>query len=1052
MPSENRRPKDDTWTSAELNRALKGSKDDSHRTKKSREDGERRHHRDERKGSDHVKDEGKRSIRQDEDERKSKKHRERGDSDDKVELTEAAAIPEDRDRLRQERRSKREGGGTEEKHPRVKESKPNNKTADKDEDRKKHHRDRDEDRKRHERDRDEERESRKRLAEEEESVKHKKDRDRERRQYEKEKERARQEEEEKSHRRHKVDDGNDGKKRRHKEEASSRHQEGSERQHRPKDLEEDEDERERRRQERRERHEREKAKEKSKDKEREIHKDRRRETEREKSTERKKERAKEKDKERDRTYDIEKDRKHDREGGTQRKSGSKGTDDQKPSRKDKPEDQDSEKRRSKHHEVEEKQSQPSEEEKDDYNYEEDFEDYDDDFEDDTQDDDDDDEEDESPHQRTGGEMEEVLRALDEENHRVASSTSRRSDLSESNDRSDDYTKDELPSRSSKPRAFINFVSAKQKVINRTGKAWKRYEDLSKLIELDVSKYEMFDLPPVKEYDLYIRSFGRSDTRQAYVQTRDDDIDRDIQTEDVETLVKWTQHPPDNEIAVGGEGINVQTGSDRVAVNGTTDPEKLNTFLNKVGQFLFTILDEESKSSSDEEKMKENKSKISFSEKVFQLGASFLKGHSVVALSFCQSEPNFLLSIHGPHYDFDQVNMDKTGETSSVSTQQSSTQSMSFICVWNISQPTYPYRICGSDMKITTACFSPTRAALVFAGMSDGSVALWDLRETGSHHRNLTIEDQEHLVRFPTYITARVLEYENHTSPVVKIVPVDSHLIGSQKGEIITASKSGLSFQLASIDENAVLNLWVVAEVSVPDAAGSESDLGLAPAGKIKLLRSSTLTITNPNKLVSRSQELKALDLHLNPADLKHFYVATDAGCVVHGVRFGNRAYPQYYSSIVDSPVPIVSIDFSPFGQPYFLAAYQEGTLHLFHTQIDKPIATWRDFKSGETLLTVRWSHSRPSVFFVLDSSSAVFTFDLVENGLAPVKMDRISLSKIKCLEVGGDPNLITSGLSRPAHIVCAADTGEIQVFTLSKEMRHQQDLEEEFMSCYVDRF
>lgn len=63
---------------------------------------------------------------------------------------------------------------------------------------------------------------------------------------------------------------------------------------------------------------------------------------------------------------------------------------------------------------------------------------------------------------------------------------------------------------------------------------------------------MFDLPPVKEYDLYIRSFGRSDTRQAYVQTRDDDIDRDIQTEDVETLVKWTQHPPDNEIAVGGD--------------------------------------------------------------------------------------------------------------------------------------------------------------------------------------------------------------------------------------------------------------------------------------------------------------------------------------------------------------------------------------------------------------------------------------------------------------------------------------------------------------------
>jgi hypothetical protein len=34
-----------------------------------------------------------------------------------------------------------------------------------------------------------------------------------------------------------------------------------------------------------------------------------------------------------------------------------------------------------------------------------------------------------------------------------------------------------------------------------------------MIELDVSNYDLFDLPPVKEYDLYIRSFGRTDTKQ-----------------------------------------------------------------------------------------------------------------------------------------------------------------------------------------------------------------------------------------------------------------------------------------------------------------------------------------------------------------------------------------------------------------------------------------------------------------------------------------------------------------------------------------------------------
>ena len=79
----------------------------------------------------------------------------------------------------------------------------------------------------------------------------------------------------------------------------------------------------------------------------------------------------------------------------------------------------------------------------------------------------------------------------------------------------------------------------------------RFEDLSKLIELDVSAFDMFDLPPVKEYELYIRSFGRSDTQQAYVQTRDDDVERDVQTDEIEVLSKWTQHPPDEDTAVGG---------------------------------------------------------------------------------------------------------------------------------------------------------------------------------------------------------------------------------------------------------------------------------------------------------------------------------------------------------------------------------------------------------------------------------------------------------------------------------------------------------------------
>lgn len=81
---------------------------------------------------------------------------------------------------------------------------------------------------------------------------------------------------------------------------------------------------------------------------------------------------------------------------------------------------------------------------------------------------------------------------------------------------------------------------------------KRAAELLRLIELDFSVTEcLLDLPPVREYDLYIRSYGTANTRQAYVQCNEDNVERDTQTEDADTTDKWTQHPPETSAASGG---------------------------------------------------------------------------------------------------------------------------------------------------------------------------------------------------------------------------------------------------------------------------------------------------------------------------------------------------------------------------------------------------------------------------------------------------------------------------------------------------------------------
>lgn len=39
------------------------------------------------------------------------------------------------------------------------------------------------------------------------------------------------------------------------------------------------------------------------------------------------------------------------------------------------------------------------------------------------------------------------------------------------------------------------------------------QELQNLIELDVASYDIFDLPPLNEYELYIKNYGQSDCKQ-----------------------------------------------------------------------------------------------------------------------------------------------------------------------------------------------------------------------------------------------------------------------------------------------------------------------------------------------------------------------------------------------------------------------------------------------------------------------------------------------------------------------------------------------------------
>ncbi len=59
------------------------------------------------------------------------------------------------------------------------------------------------------------------------------------------------------------------------------------------------------------------------------------------------------------------------------------------------------------------------------------------------------------------------------------------------------------------------------------------------------------------------------------------------------------------------------------------------------------------------------------------------------------------------------------------------------------------RVLVCQSRPTCTCFSPHKSSLAFAGLSDGSVVLWDLREPAAMHRR---RGEDPVIRVPTFST------------------------------------------------------------------------------------------------------------------------------------------------------------------------------------------------------------------------------------------------------------------------------------------------------------
>ncbi|GCB72027.1 hypothetical protein scyTo_0009007 [Scyliorhinus torazame] len=428
------------------------------------------------------------------------------------------------------------------------------------------------------------------------------------------------------------------------------------------------------------------------------------------------------------------------------------------------------------------------------NYDNDFEDYEDDFEEGDCEDEEVEQEREEIPARQRAELEAIQKAITAENEQVRETRTRshRKTFNEEPNRDFENSQTRGPARGT----FIDFAAAKQReIISKVAsKQKKRSLELLRLIDLDFSvSFSLLDLPPLNEYDVYIKNFGRTNTKQAFVQCNEDNVDRDIQTDEIETVEKWTQHPGEGNLICGG--ANVSDALSSVAKN--VDSRRLTNFLRSACQVISVLLEEDQAENQASKNLQSKAASLSVSDGCSQLNTNlaFLHGREVLCLHFSPVQRQILLSIHSLPKEPGVVQL----------------ASSYMVCVWNIWEPSAPQKVLVCESEVQCCCFGPDNVISLFAGTTDGSVVAWDLREHSIMHCSLQIGGQEWTFRTPTFSTDGVLTVVNHSCAVKAVYPVSSacfdnpgvglSLFSSQEG------RSGLSFQLATLDESGLLNLW-----------------------------------------------------------------------------------------------------------------------------------------------------------------------------------------------------------------------------------------------------
>ncbi|KAI9142322.1 WD40-repeat-containing domain protein [Paraphysoderma sedebokerense] len=565
--------------------------------------------------------------------------------------------------------------------------------------------------------------------------------------------------------------------------------------------------------------------------------------------------------------------------------------------------------------------------------------------------------------------------------------------------------------------------------------------------------------------------------EAATQSKDVQIEKEVQTEDWPVIDKWCQHPSATLVECGvGISINesdqhqhgrensreVRKSSKRRKQSlALEDNSGLADFLSRSAKICETLLDEMMREDvEDNFEMIQNGDCCQACLSLPTL--DILQGRHCTCICFSPDDPRMLVTAWSPRSDSD------------ISTHDYLSQ-VGVIILWDISNLTVPFRVLSIPAAPTSLAFAPYSNFLV-AGTGTGSLYLYDLREAPSQYSHTdtfkSIDNLPTAFQLPTYTTDCIAgTLAGHQGAIVAVFCVaggsyESKMTVSnvQRNDVQSAldwmKRRSNPFQVISVDEDGWIFTWVAVELPSPAysySATEAADLGIAPGERSKMTQTSSIHVTNPNRFAfSRTYKIQAASI--DPTNNAEIILATDTAAVL---RVSRLPSPSSKIATYHLPSPYTStsnathIALSPFLPQYFLIGYVSGIVALYCKRQSTAVKYWgvNDGKlSGTGLKGLSWSQKRPLVFFVVDTRNRVLVWDLKEFAECESYVQQLQDA---CQRPRNPPELTAVGFSsdrgvREKHgldsksfLAVANKDGRVEVLMLRSDLDKNDEIEDE---------